>query len=196
MKIDALKKVLGQITLALFLISFALLTSSKSVRAAEMLCCPEGYSDSWFICPFGTDRNMQCCKWLGPFNYDIVDKIACTEQPTPSPSISPEVSIPQVNQSTLNALNPLQASTKAQQLSTPGGIISEFLKYAFPIAGFILFLMLIFGGFRMLTGATNSKSVEEGKGMITSAIFGFLLLFAAYWIVQLIELIFGINILF
>lgn len=47
----------------------------------------------------------------------------------------------------------------------------------------------------MLAGANNSKSLEEGKQRITAAIIGFILLFAAYWIAQLLEIIFGIRIL-
>ena len=55
--------------------------------------------------------------------------------------------------------------------------------------------MLVFGGFQMLMGAANSKSLEEGKQRVTSAILGFIILFASYWIIQLIELIFHLNIL-
>jgi hypothetical protein len=46
----------------------------------------------------------------------------------------------------------------------------------------------------MLTGAA-SKGVDEGKQKITAAVIGFIILFAAYWIMQLLELIFGIRIL-
>ena len=80
-------------------------------------------------------------------------------------------------------------------MSTPGGIISEILAYSFPIARVILFVMLIMAGFKMLTGASNSSSMEEGKKMISTAVIGFIILFAAYWIAQLIEIIFGIRIL-
>jgi uncharacterized membrane protein (Fun14 family) len=55
--------------------------------------------------------------------------------------------------------------------------------------------MLIMAGFKMLTGASNSSNMEEGKKMISTAIVGFIILFAAYWIAQLIEIIFGISIL-
>lgn len=101
-----------------------------------------------------------------------------------------------VSAQTLASLNPLSSSTDAERLSTPGGIISKALgSFVFPIAGIILFVVLLLGGFQMLTGATNSKSLDEGKQRITAAIMGFLLLFAAYWIAQLLELIFGIRIL-
>ncbi len=111
-------------------------------------------------------------------------------------SAQPNLEIFNPSKENLDAVNPLQQfSSKADQLSTPGGIISELLRFALPAAGIILFLMLLFGGFQMLTGAGDSKSLEEGKKRITAAILGFFLLFAAYWIAQLVELIFGITIL-
>jgi hypothetical protein len=95
----------------------------------------------------------------------------------------------------LNNINPLVNYGDAS-LKTPGAVISKALVYyIFPIAGIILFMVLLFGGFQMLTGANDSKATTEGKQKITSAIIGFLLLFAAYWIAQLLELIFGISIL-
>ena len=115
---------------------------------------------------------------------------------TPQSGPAEENIVAVVDKETLNSLNPLKLfSTKADQFSTPGGIISEVLKYAFPIAGTILFLMLIFAGVKMLTGATNSKNMDEGKQIIGTAIAGFIILFASYWIIQLIEVIFGIKIL-
>ncbi len=102
----------------------------------------------------------------------------------------------EVTADTLNQLNPLTIAGGSGDLTTPGGIISRALTgFIFPIAGLILFIQLTLGGFQMLTGAANSKSMDEGKGKITAAIVGFIILFAAYWIAQLLELIFGIRIL-
>lgn len=101
----------------------------------------------------------------------------------------------EVDSETLNSVNPLQFSSASNDLRTPGGIISRALTgFIFPIAGIILFVQLLLGGFQMLTGAT-SKGMEEGKGKITAALIGFLLLFASYWMMQLLELIFGLRIL-
>jgi len=98
---------------------------------------------------------------------------------------------------TFNALNPLltEGSKQAVRLSTPGGIVSRFLVFAFPLAGLILFAMLSWAGFEILTGATNQKSLDAGKQRATAAIVGFLLLFASYWLMQIVEVVFGISIL-
>ncbi len=133
---------------------------------------------------------MYCCGWYYNDLCNAVTPPSPTAIPTPTPMVPP------VDEGTLDSFNPLKLfSTKANQLSTPGGIVSEILKFAFPLAGIILFVMLVMAGFKMLTGATTAKNTEEGKNMITTAILGFIILFAAYWIAQLIEIIFGINIL-
>ncbi len=92
-------------------------------------------------------------------------------------------------------INNAQPSIYKADLSTPGGIVSRLLEFAFPLAGLILFAMLVWGGFEIILGAANKKSVDSGKQRITSAIIGFLLLFSSYWITQIIEVIFGIMIL-
>lgn len=98
-------------------------------------------------------------------------------------------------------LNPLEkfgdSAINSQYFTSPAGIISRVLLFAFPIAGLILFLMLVWAGFQILSGAFNggSKSIDAGKQRATTALVGFILLFVAYWVMQIIEVIFGITIL-
>lgn len=103
-----------------------------------------------------------------------------------------------VDDTTFNQVNPLftTGSDQAQALSTPGGIISRVLLFAFPIAGLILFVMILWGGFEMLMGASDKKSLDAGKQRITAAIIGFLLLFVSFWIIRVVETVFGIKVLF
>jgi hypothetical protein len=79
--------------------------------------------------------------------------------------------------------------------TTIGGIISAFLPYLLTIAGLILFGMLVMGGFTMLAGAADKEAQEKGKKMVTSSLTGFFIIFAAYWIAQILQVIFKINIL-
>jgi hypothetical protein len=65
--------------------------------------------------------------------------------------------------------------------------------FIFFISGLALLLYLLFGGFKLLTSGSNSKSVEEGKQIITNALVGFLIVFTAYWIVQIIGLFLGLE---
>ncbi len=99
-------------------------------------------------------------------------------------------------------LNPLAAggmfdvnARTAAEFSSPGGIISRILRFSFPIAGLILFFMLVWAGFEILSMASNGKSIQQGSQRATAAIVGFILLFASYFIMQIIEVVFSITIL-
>lgn len=76
-----------------------------------------------------------------------------------------------------------------------GGIVSNFLPILLTIAGLILFGMLVAGGFTMLAGAADKEAQEKGKKQVTSALTGFFIIFLAYWIAQILQVIFKVNIL-
>ena len=79
-------------------------------------------------------------------------------------------------------------------LKTPAFIIQTVLPFVFVIAGLILFVMFIFGGFTIFTSAGNPEKIKQGQGMIVNALIGFLIIFAAYWIIQILETTFGFKI--
>jgi hypothetical protein len=81
------------------------------------------------------------------------------------------------------------------QGSDIGRLISTILPTALVIAGFILFLYMVFGGFLIISSAGNAKKTEEGQQALTNAIIGFALIFTSYWIIQIIEVLTGISIL-
>lgn len=102
------------------------------------------------------------------------------------------------NSEDFKLLNPIaQFSNKKDSFSSPGAIVSRILLFAFPIAGLILFAMIVWAGFQIIMGAASggSKAIDAGKQRATTAIVGFILLFVAYWVMQIIETIFGITIL-
>jgi len=103
----------------------------------------------------------------------------------------------EITSEVLDSFDPLQVagSPHAATLSTPGGIISRLLQFIFPIAGLALFIMIVVGGLQILAGASNSKSMQEGQKRVTMAVVGFLILFASYWIAQILEVVFGVTIL-
>ena len=75
------------------------------------------------------------------------------------------------------------------------GIIGNILPTILTIAGLILFGMLLSGGFSMLAGAADKESQEKSKKQITSALLGFFIIFLSYWIAQILQVIFKVNIL-
>ena len=78
-----------------------------------------------------------------------------------------------------------------------GGLVSIILSNALIIAGVILLILLILGGFSIIMGAGQSdpQRIEQGKKAATAAVIGFIIIFVAYWIIQIAELVTGVKIL-
>lgn len=92
-------------------------------------------------------------------------------------------------------INPqFRVTNESTAASKVGGIISMIMPYLFVIAGLLLLFYLIYGGFHMMIAANDEKGLAEAKGKITNALVGFMLLFVAYWLVQILGHIFGIAI--
>ncbi len=116
--------------------------------------------------------------------------------PTPIPTSQLPTSQP-IDFNTLgNAIPGLKDIFKPQNANrNVAAIINSIFPYLFIIAGLLLLFYLIAGGFQMMIAANDEKGLAEAKGKITNALAGFLLLFISYWLVQIIEVIFGIKIL-
>ncbi|MEA2020228.1 MAG: hypothetical protein U9M98_00655 [Patescibacteria group bacterium] len=78
--------------------------------------------------------------------------------------------------------------------NTIGDVIGTVLLNVFIIAGLLLFFYLIFGGFKYLTAGGNEDAVEQAQKVITTAIIGFVIIFMSYWIMWIIQTIFGVNV--
>ncbi|KKU12179.1 MAG: hypothetical protein UX19_C0005G0011 [Candidatus Woesebacteria bacterium GW2011_GWA1_45_8] len=78
-----------------------------------------------------------------------------------------------------------------------GGLVSIVLSNALGIAGLIMLFFLVFGGISMIAsaGQDNPERAAKGRQAVTAALIGFIIIFAAYWIVQIIEALTGVPIL-
>jgi len=76
-------------------------------------------------------------------------------------------------------------------------LVSVFLFNALAISGVILLIFFIVGGVMVIVGAGQGKSETAGRGKtaVTSALIGFLIIFCAYWIIEIVEIITDLNIL-
>ncbi len=75
-----------------------------------------------------------------------------------------------------------------------GNVISELTKnYVLLIAGLLLLIYLIVGGFQYLTSAGDPKKAQEAQSKITQALLGFFIVFGAFWIVQILANILGLE---
>jgi hypothetical protein len=77
---------------------------------------------------------------------------------------------------------------------TIGDVLTALLPYIFVLAGIILFGYLIMGGFAFLTSAGDPEKIKTAQKKLVNAIIGFVIIFAAYWLVQILEEVLGIGI--
>jgi hypothetical protein len=92
-----------------------------------------------------------------------------------------------------SSVRKMLADYKISGFETPGAFITSLFPILLSLGGLIFFVMLVIGSFQILMGGATPKSVEGGKKRITYALIGFLLLFASYWIGQIIQSVFGLN---
>ncbi len=89
----------------------------------------------------------------------------------------------------------LKSGKKVSEVySTPADMINLVVSNTFVIAGFLLFIFIIAAGFKIIS--SDSKGIQEGQTIITGVLTGFIIMFAAFWIIQILELITGVNIIF
>ncbi|MDP4009903.1 MAG: hypothetical protein Q8P53_02880 [Candidatus Shapirobacteria bacterium] len=76
-------------------------------------------------------------------------------------------------------------------------LFSIIIKNALTIVGLIFLGLLIYGGLSYIIGAgsDDAKKAEQAKGIITNALIGFAIVFLSYFIIQIIQIITGIDIL-
>lgn len=77
-----------------------------------------------------------------------------------------------------------------------GSLISLLLPNALLFAGVSLFIMILVMGFRIMQsgGGGDAEGMAKGKRALTYAIAGFVLIFSAYFIIQMIEFMTDIKI--
>lgn len=87
----------------------------------------------------------------------------------------------------------LSDSTKVSDVySTPADLVNLIVRNLFLFSGVIIVAMFILAAFKFIS--KGSKGIEEARGILTMAITGFLIMFSAYWIVQIVSLLTGVNV--
>ena len=76
------------------------------------------------------------------------------------------------------------------------GIVSALIPFIYVLAGLALLLMLIVGGFQLMMSAGDPKGVESGRNKVMYALIGFLIIFVSYWLVQILQVVFGLPKIF
>ena len=101
----------------------------------------------------------------------------------------------------MNTLAQLTLPGSTQPIPYPTGfkftntasVLTELMKYIFVLSGIILLVVILSSGFTLLMSAGDVKAMEKGKKGLTNGILGFVIIFVAYWGVQLAGIVFGIQ---
>ena len=82
-----------------------------------------------------------------------------------------------------------------QAFTSLRAFISTILPNVFIVAGIILIFFIIGSGIGIITSAGNPEAQQKSKGTLTAAVVGFLLIFASWWIIQIIQVLTAVPIL-
>lgn len=95
------------------------------------------------------------------------------------------------------AVNIEDAFPPARNFKDIGSLVNVLVPNFMILAGILIFIGVLAGGFMMIRGAGSgdAHASENAKNAITALIIGMLLIFGAYWIVQIIEFVMGVTIL-
>lgn len=77
---------------------------------------------------------------------------------------------------------------------TPATIVTVIINNLFILAGILLFFIILYSGFLMTT--KGKQGFEDARKILTGSVIGFLLMFCAYWIVQIINVLTGADLYF
>jgi Mn2+/Fe2+ NRAMP family transporter len=83
----------------------------------------------------------------------------------------------------------------AQFFSDPSSIVSALLSNLLLVAGIILFLLVVFAGFQMITSGGDAHKMEQWRNMLMYGIIGFVIILVAGGVIAIIETFTGVNIL-
>lgn len=83
----------------------------------------------------------------------------------------------------------------ADYFGKPSDLVNLLLANAYIAAGLVILFLLVFGGLSIIMAGGDQKGVDKGKQAITSAVIGFVIIFTAYWVIQIIELVTHVRIL-
>ncbi len=76
---------------------------------------------------------------------------------------------------------------------TIGSLISKILPYIFGAAGIALLIYLIIGGLQMMVSRGDPKAMQSAQAKITNALIGFVIVFFAFTLVQILGQILGLE---
>ncbi len=74
-------------------------------------------------------------------------------------------------------------------------VVTWAIAVVLVLAAIIFFFMLVIGGIRWITSGGDKGKTEAARSQITAALVGLVIVFASWAILQLINVIFGVDII-
>ena len=84
-------------------------------------------------------------------------------------------------------------ATNANPLSDLEKVFGNVLVSILALAGIVLFIMLIIGGFRYISSGGDPKAAESARNTLTYAIGGIVVIAVSFLILRLISTFTGVN---
>ncbi|MBI2611608.1 hypothetical protein HYW54_02560 [Candidatus Gottesmanbacteria bacterium] len=81
----------------------------------------------------------------------------------------------------------------ARRFETFGELVSTLAQNFILVAGVIFLILILIAGFGLIraAGSQDAQAMEKNKNFLTYAIIGFVIIFSAFWVVQIINAITG-----
>lgn len=79
--------------------------------------------------------------------------------------------------------------------SLPSDITTFVLQYAIAGAGFVFLIMVISAGYKYMTSLGEPASIQAATKQLLHALTGLLVVITAFFLIQIIQTIFGLNII-
>jgi len=73
-------------------------------------------------------------------------------------------------------------------------IFTNITRILVPLAGILLFIMLIIGSFQLMTAGSDPKQAQKAKATLTYAIIGLVVFLGIWFILLLIKAITGVDV--
>ncbi len=82
--------------------------------------------------------------------------------------------------------DPMSTATPPQTL---GEFVNRMIPQIYTIALLLVFIYLIWGGYRWLVSAGDPKAIQAAKGHLTWAVAGMIIIFLSYWMYQALSFV-------
>ena len=81
----------------------------------------------------------------------------------------------------------------AEKFDNLGDLVSTLSQNFILVAGVIFLILILVAGFGLITsaGSQDAQGMEKNKNFLTYAVVGFVIIFSAFWMVQIINFVTG-----